>query len=49
MRPGIDRPTALREKAPVTAARQGRPSLAGMQAMPPTRSPLRPPAVKAHS
>ena len=30
MRSDIDRPTALREKASIAAARQSRPSLAGM-------------------
>ena len=49
MRSGIDQPTALREKASVTAARQSRPSLAGMQAMSPAQSLLRPPTVKARS
>ncbi len=47
--PGIGRPTALREKASIAAARQSRPSRAGMQVMPPTRSLFLSPTEKTRS
>ena len=49
IRSGIGRPTALREKASIAAARQSRPSRAGMQVMPPTRSLFLSPTEKTRS
>lgn len=49
IRSGIDRPTALCEKASIAAARQSRPSWVGMQVMPPAWSPFLPPTEKTRS
>ena len=49
IRSGIGRPTALREEASIAAARQSRPSRAGMQVMPPARSLFPSPTEKTRS
>ena len=49
IRSDIDQPTALREKASITAARQSRPSRVGMQVMPPTQSLFLSPTEKTRS